>query len=543
MQPQLNQVAKEELARHLAQFKTAPFLFIGSGLSIRYMGLENWNGLLKKFSEECEREFGYYSSLANDNLPQAASLLAKDFHSYWWNNPKYADSKAKALSANQVRLIHDPLKIEIADYVKKAEIVNDDEILAEIELFKKIVVDGIITTNYDNFLERVFPEYKVYVGQDSMLFSSQSGIGEIYKIHGSCDDAKSLVLTAEDYADYNRKNSYLAAKLLAFFTEHPIIFLGYSLSDDNIQAIISSIAQCLDADNIDKLGDRLMIISYNSKAEEASISHSIRVFDRDIRVPILSITTNKFGWIYEVIGGIQRQFPAKILRQLKEQVYDLVLGNYDSDNKKKLYVIDIDKADEHNQLEVVFGVGAIQQISNKGYEGMTRMDLLHDLLEERNYNAEAVIHKLLPKLLVSSLYTPVFKYLRKAGYLDNNGELLPDESERLPEIVKKVVSSTRDSFKHSATTYGNKYSSLFHPNLYNKSPSESLAFLSRQRVRDVIYCMPFCPDEILDLSWMYNFLVENKAYMVIENPNDRSAYGKFASLYDFLRYKSLVNIS
>jgi len=149
----MNEAAKDALAQHLGQIKTAPFLFVGSGLSIRYMGLENWPGLLRKFSSACEREFGYYSSLANNSLPMAASLLAKDFHEYWWHNPKYEDSMD--MHREEVRLIHDPLKIEIADYVAKAQVVNNPELLKEIELFKKVVVDGIITTNYDNFFRKL----------------------------------------------------------------------------------------------------------------------------------------------------------------------------------------------------------------------------------------------------------------------------------------------------------------------------------------------------------------------------------------------------
>lgn len=104
----------------------------------------------------------------------------------------------------------------------------------EIALLSQLSVDGIITTNWDLLLETLFPDYKVFVGQGEMLFSNPQSIAEIYKIHGSASRPASLVLTKEDYTDLENKNPYLAAKLITLFVEHPIVFIGYSLTDRNV---------------------------------------------------------------------------------------------------------------------------------------------------------------------------------------------------------------------------------------------------------------------------------------------------------------------
>ncbi|MGP5296453.1 SIR2 family protein, partial [Psychrobacter faecalis] len=72
---------EHKLAEILANSASAPFLFIGSGFSRRYIGLPDWIGLLREFSE---KPFESYLGKTNGNTPKAALELAKDFHAEWW---------------------------------------------------------------------------------------------------------------------------------------------------------------------------------------------------------------------------------------------------------------------------------------------------------------------------------------------------------------------------------------------------------------------------------------------------------------------------
>ena len=54
--------------------------------------------------------------------------------------------------------------------------------------------------------------------------------------------------------------------------EYPIIFMGYSISDSNIQSIIKSIVNCLDVEQIEKLADRFVFVEYKQDMVGAEVT-------------------------------------------------------------------------------------------------------------------------------------------------------------------------------------------------------------------------------------------------------------------------------
>ncbi|WP_195659093.1 SIR2 family NAD-dependent protein deacylase [Blautia wexlerae] len=89
------------------------------------------------------------------------------------------------------------------------------------------------------------------------------GIAEIYKIHGSVQNPESIVINKADYQKFYDKGKYLAAKLMTIFMEYPIIFIGYSISDSDIQAILSDVVECLPLDKIETLQKKFIFVEYN----------------------------------------------------------------------------------------------------------------------------------------------------------------------------------------------------------------------------------------------------------------------------------------
>ncbi|UQT55994.1 SIR2 family protein [Streptomyces durmitorensis] len=388
-------VVRAKLGAHLRSM-TAPFLFVGSGLSRRYIGTEDWEGLLRRFAALTPRPYEFYRTSAEGYLPSVASKIAEVFHDIWWASDDFESSRHEWSSSMDG--IESALKVEIAKHLSVTPSLASlgQPEMAEIELLRNAVVDGVITTNYDSLLEELFPDFRTFVGQDELLFANPQGVGEIYKIHGSCRTPDSLVLTAKDYATFERRNAYLAAKLMTIFVEHPVVFLGYSLGDENVMSILRSVAGCLKQENIDELRDRLVFIQWQPEAESSVEPHTI-MMDGGFSLTVLRVTVPDFVEVFEVLSGLKRAFPAKMLRRLKEQVYDLVLSD---DPHNRLLVADIDDASKDDDIEVVFGVGVSAQLGQTGYVGLGRWNIIDDVISgDSSLDASAVLGQVLPRLL------------------------------------------------------------------------------------------------------------------------------------------------
>ena len=86
----------------------------------------------------------------------------------------------------------------------------------EIRALQSVRPHALITTNYDQFLETVFPEYQPVIGQN-IIHGTQVLMGEIFKIHGCVSDHPSFVVTQEDYDEFARKKEVSKRKATYIF--------------------------------------------------------------------------------------------------------------------------------------------------------------------------------------------------------------------------------------------------------------------------------------------------------------------------------------
>lgn len=62
-------------------------------------------------------------------------------------------------------------------------------------------------------LEKIFKDFSVLVGQDSLLVANSLNIFEIFKIHGCCKP-DSIILTEKDYANFEKKVKIFISKTI-----------------------------------------------------------------------------------------------------------------------------------------------------------------------------------------------------------------------------------------------------------------------------------------------------------------------------------------
>lgn len=178
--------------------------------------------------------------MVKGDYPKVADKLIKKYSSYYWdnteNNPEFLYGENESIDIF--------LKNEICNIIKElsADIENlDVRNHAELKYLTNVQPQMIFTTNYDQLLEKVFPKYDMFIGQDYL--SSELNDFKIMKIHGSITDPKSIVIDNDDYNSFRTQQEYTVAKLITYFVEYPIIFIGYSISDSNIREILNSVSK------------------------------------------------------------------------------------------------------------------------------------------------------------------------------------------------------------------------------------------------------------------------------------------------------------
>lgn len=495
-----------------------PFLFVGSGLSKRYMGTEKWDELLSLFCTEFSgNEFQYdvYANKVDEKdyygqQPAIAYLLEKDYNNEVLTADRYADFRTKHKAELKDKI--SALKIAISEYLSGYKIPEDNE---ELKLFEKLAersVSGIITTNYDTLLDILFPKFDKYIGQEELIFANITGIGEIYKIHGSVTIPDSLVLTSRDYERFEEKSAYLIAKLLTIFLEYPIIFLGYSLNDRNIRNIFSTISNCLSQEKLDTLKGRMIFVEYSDMEK---ISEFSMQFENGNSVKMHCISTSDFSKIYEAVLSTKSRYNPSVLRHLRKDIYELANSTKPTERIIATGFENLEDISEAEQF--ILGVG----VAKNGH--MIKAEQLYEdvVFDNQYFNCNLVVEEYLPDLLKNnSGGLPMYKYLK--DYQKEVFERVKDNLIKYTDIDKFL----NEQLRKQKISYHKANEKLNVKKVIDIEGEDQayrkLIFLNE----DEIDCSEL-------LLYLQNFLKKNTPKIL----NGNSELKRLIRMYDLLKYK------
>lgn len=337
---QYQEEVKADVAKSLKDLQCQPIIFVGSGFSRRYASAPSWEELLTELAARCPTiEYGlaYYKQKYDSDLPAIGSVFAQHYFEWAWSKDGKTHFPPELYEGDVPKDAYiKHMVVRVLEQFGTAGAVQElqDELLA----LRNLAPHAVITTNYDNLLEPLFPNYEVIVGQQ-VFRQSALVVGEVFKIHGSLSEPESMVFTKEDYDDFDRNKKYLSAKLLTYFAEHPLLFIGYRAGDPNIKSVLYDMSRMFTPTTA--LIPNIYILQWDSSIDEGSYPAHEHVLDvgDGITVRIKSICAHSFKWVYEAfgVGGTMEKVNLKALRALAHRMMNLIRTDIPTKNVQVNY--------------------------------------------------------------------------------------------------------------------------------------------------------------------------------------------------------------
>lgn len=199
---------------------------IGSGLSA-HAGFPSWHRTLELMIAECQNQLVGFTQ-----GKELKTLLRKYLYQ------EVAEECAELLRGDLYRNF-------IQDTFRRDTIIpsNLHHLLSDLPL------SAILTTNYDNLIERTYAQ-KHPSGSYPLTFTSKN-VAQlsrlcsekrffIFKMHGDADDIESVVFKKKDYQDIIHSNRLYQVSLGHIFAARAGLFIGYGLRDLDLDLILGA---------------------------------------------------------------------------------------------------------------------------------------------------------------------------------------------------------------------------------------------------------------------------------------------------------------
>jgi SIR2-like domain len=420
----------------ISNFTNHPVLFIGTGISLRY--LENsytWDGLLTYISKQIKGSDEFYYDLKSNHekegtfdFTKIATDLEKEFNE---TLIKDRDGEFKVINdlfyENMSRNINiSRFKLYISKLLSIHQIKTNT--LEEISELKKVRknIGSVITTNYDRFIEEIF-EFKPLIGNEILL---SNPYGSVYKIHGCVEESSKIIITDEDYKVFNEKYELIRAQLLSLFIHNPIIFLGYNIGDNNIKRILQTIFTYINHNTpeAEKIRKNFLLVEYEEGSENTEVTdHDIDISGFST-IRINKIKTDNYLEIYKHLANLSLPVSAMDIRKVQTIVKEIYSGG----NIEVSITEDIESL---RNGEKVLAIGSLKTIT---YDFQTTSELMENyfkIIDESNHQLLMLIDKY---RIQKNQYFPIYGFNNILPELQSSRDLKDIQNDKINNLIKDV---------------------------------------------------------------------------------------------------------
>lgn len=430
------------------QYRNHPVLFIGAGISLRYLNNAfTWDGLLKHISYELKGNNEFYLDIkagcqveGKYDYTKVATKLEQAF-----NADLGQDRNGKFESINDIfyqEMEHENnlsrFKIYLSQLVGQLNYKEEmREELAELKKIRKNI-GSVITTNYDGLIEDVFG-FEPLVGNDILL---SNPYGSVYKIHGCHTDPSKVIITEDDYSQFHDKYELIRAQLLSIFIHNPIIFMGYGIGDENIKTLLKTIFTYVEPNSEDaqRIRDNFLLVEF----ERGSVSHEISEHDIDLEgfstIRINKVKTDDFNEIYKSLSDLNLPVSAMDIRKVQSIVKDIYSGGRGDGNTVQVNITeDIDSLKNSDKILVI---GSSKSISYEHKNASSFATDYFDIVEESNHHLIRLIDKI---NIPSPQWFPIYAFDLIYSELDKAEVLKAQQIRKIEEYLGSLRCSVETS--------------------------------------------------------------------------------------------------
>lgn len=213
----------DELAQHARESHLA--LFLGAGVSTG-AGLPNWKELLAALTDEAGYDARLRDAVAQMSLLDQAELLARQMD-------------ASVLQQKVAQLVD----------VRHWSLTHS--------LLACLPCREAVTQNYDQLFEGALEA--AGEAPSVLPYRPRPKKRWLLKMHGCVSHPQDIVLRRQDYLRYLERRGALAGLVQGLLLTRHLLFVGFSLTDDNFLAIVDDVRRARGPEPADELGTALFL--------------------------------------------------------------------------------------------------------------------------------------------------------------------------------------------------------------------------------------------------------------------------------------------